>query len=761
MPESNPTPDIVLSPLSPRLPADDCGADDACFVAGSIVAVLLPLPVEGPYDYSVPSGMTLRPGIAVRVPLGRKMVCGIVWGPGAGMLDRARIRPVDAVLENAPYIPAVSRRFVEWVAAWTMASPGAVLKMVLPVADALEEGPVRSVWRWADDGPDHAEMPRMTPARLRVRDVMAGQAVPLSLSDMARLAGVSVSVVRGLADAGLLQAVADSVPADAMPDGTCAGPVLSPEQERAAARLVDAVGHGYRCTILEGVTGSGKTEVYFEAVASALRAGLQVLVLLPEITLTAQWLERFRVRFGALPSQWHSDLSSAVRRRTWRAVANGTASVIVGARSALFLPYAKLGLIVVDEEHEAAFKQEDGVVYHGRDMAVARAHLAGIPVILASATPSLETVINGRERRYDRVHLGSRHGAAVLPDVDILDVRRDRPEPGAWGPSWLAPTLVNALEQTLAAGEQALLFLNRRGYAPLTLCRTCGHRLQCPHCTAWLVEHRRHARLQCHHCGYYVARPDFCPSCEAPDDFAACGPGVERIAEEVAGRFPHARMALVASDTLSGPRAVASLVQQVQNRDVDILVGTQVLAKGLHFPFLTLVGVVDADLGLSGGDLRAAERTYQMLSQVAGRAGRSDRPGKVLLQTFQPSHPVLQALAGGDPAVFLEAEAEGRRLMGMPPFGRLAALIVSGPDASRVEQTARALARVAPSMPEVEVLGPAPAPMALLRGLHRWRLLLKAPRSVRIQPIVRSWLSRAPVSGRVRIQIDVDPYSFL
>lgn len=700
--------------------------------------------------------------MAVRVPLAQRELCGIVWGTGSGTVGRVKIRPVAGVLADAPVLPDISRRFVDWVSAWTLSPPGAVLKMVLPVPDALEAPRGQALWRWAAPTGDQPVPLRMTPARCRVRDVLLDLDSPVSLSECARLAGVSSSVVRGLADAGLLRSVESGAgPCDLGPDGSFPGPALSLAQKHAATCLVDSIGQGYRCIVLEGVTGSGKTEVYFEAVAAALRMGLQVLVLLPEITLTAQWLERFQARFGSLPAQWHSDLSPSVRRRTWRAVAEGSARVVVGARSALFLPYANLGLILVDEEHEAAFKQEDGVVYHGRDMAVARAYLAGIPVVLASATPSLETVINAREGRYERVCLDSRHGVAVLPDVEVLDVRRDRPEPGAWGASWLAPSLVRALEETLASGEQALLFLNRRGYAPLTLCRTCGHRLQCPHCTAWLVEHRRFARLQCHHCGYHVMRPESCPSCETADDFAACGPGVERVAEEVAARFPQARMALVASDTLSGPRAVADLVRRVQDRDIDLLVGTQVLAKGLHFPFLTLVGVVDADLGLSGGDLRAAERTYQMLSQVAGRAGRSDRPGRVFLQTFQPSHPVLQALAGGDPAMFLEAEAEGRRLMGMPPFGRLAALVVSGPDPDSVERTARALARGAPSMPGLEILGPAPAPLSLLRGLYRWRLLLKAPRTMRVQPVVRDWLAGVPVSGRVRVQIDIDPYSFL
>jgi len=510
-------------------------------------------------------------------------------------------------------------------------------------------------------------------------------------------------------------------------------------------------------TLLDGVTGSGKTEVYFQAIAAALEAGRQALVLLPEIALGVQSLDRFVRRFGVRPAEWHSDLTPAERRHTWRGVAEGRLPVVVGARSALFLPFPKLGLIVIDEEHDPSYKQEDGVIYHARDMGVVRGSLSRLPVVLVSATPSLETVVNVEQGRYRRLHLPERHAGAAVPDVRVIDMRRQKLE----RQRFLAPPLVAALDATLQAGEQAMLFLNRRGYAPLTLCRNCGHRFQCSNCTAWLVEHRFVRELQCHHCGHLEKTPEFCPACGAAGTLAACGPGVERLAEEVSARFPAARLAVMASDTLSGPRAVAELVRGVEGHTIDVLIGTQVMAKGHHFPLLTLVGVVDADLGLSGGDLRAAERTFQLLHQVAGRAGRAERPGRVYLQTYMPEHPVMRALTANDRDRFLQAEAEERRRHGWPPYGRLVALILSGPDDESVNFLARALGRAAPHLRGVEILGPAPAPLAVLRGWHRRRFLLKAERGVHLQAVIRAWLDPIKLPSNVRLQVDIDPYSFL
>ncbi len=729
-------------------------APDPAYLTGDRVSVLLPLPLAGAYDYVVGEGQRLAPGDFVRVPLANRYAVGVVWGAGAGDVAHEKCRAVVRRL-SVPPMPDALRRLVDWVAAYTLAAPGAVLKMAMSVPTALEPPPPPPLgYVVADPLPDV----KMTATRQRVLEMACPLAShPLAAAELARRAGVGVGVVKGLADAGALTAVPLIRPPADVPDCRRAGPSLSGEQATAADALRRRVGDGFSVTLLEGVTGSGKTEVYFEAVARALEQGRQVLVLLPEIALSAQWLDRFRRRFGGAPAQWHSELGDAARREGWRAVADGTARVVVGARSALFLPYPELGLIVVDEEHDASYKQEEGVIYHARDMAVVRARLGGIPIILASATPSLESQANVLAGRYARLHLPNRHGGALMPSIELVDLRR-HPLPRQ---SWLSAPLIEAVEKTLAAGEQALLFLNRRGYAPLTLCRACGYRLQCPHCSAWLVEHRSMGKLQCHHCGYLSLLPETCPNCQAEDRFAPCGPGVERLGEEASARFPGARMAIMASDTLTGPRAAAELVERMARREIDLLIGTQVVAKGHHFPLLTLVGVVDGDLGLAGGDLRAAERTFQLLSQVAGRAGRAAHPGRVLLQTCQPDAGVMAALASGDAERFYAAEAEDRRAAGMPPFGKLAALIVSGPDAAAVDAVANELARLAPREPDVEVLGPAPAPLALLRGRHRRRLLLKAVRRVPVQTVLRHWLGRMRLPAGVRIQVDIDPYSFV
>lgn len=727
------------------------------FAPGDRIAVLLPLPLAGPYDYGVGEGQVLQPGDFVRVPLGRREAVGVVWGAGLGAVAASKLKAVLARLD-APPMTAPMRRFVDWVARYTVHAPGAVLKMAMSVPDALTPPDPVTAYGAAETVPEGL---RLTPARRHVlEEVKAGP--PRPAAELARAAGVGPSVVKGLAEAGALKVLAVSAkPTFRHPDPDTVGPDLSAAQESAARDLAEkARAGGFSATLLDGVPGSGKTEVYFEAVAEALKQNRQVLVLLPEIALGSQWLARFRARFGGDPVEWHSDLTPANRRATWRAVAEGRVRVVVGARSALFLPFANLGLIVVDEEHDPAFKQEDGVSYNARDMAVVRAHLTDIPVVLASATPSLESVANVGGGRYHGLHLPDRHGGADLPDIQVVDMRKAPPPRGRW----IGPDLAKAVGDALAAGEQAMLFLNRRGYAPLTLCRKCGHRLQCPRCTAWLVEHRHGggARLQCHHCGFGTRLPEVCPSCEAEDSFAACGPGVERLAEEAHEAFPDARIAVAASDTLTGPKAAAELVRRIEDHEVDLLVGTQIVAKGYHFPMLTLVGVVDADLGLQGGDLRAAERTYQTLYQVAGRAGRAAaRPGRVVLQTYMPDHPVMRALKDGARDAFLEAESRARAEAHMPPHGRLVALIVSGPNEHAVDDAARALGRSAPTANGVSVLGPAPAAFALLRGKHRRRLLLKAPRDVNVQTLVRDWLSAAPPPKNVRVQVDVDPYSFL
>ncbi|GJD57152.1 primosomal protein N' [Methylobacterium dankookense] len=531
---------------------------------------------------------------------------------------------------------------------------------------------------------------------------------------------------------------------------------LTPTLSRTEAGAGRGAGAG--AVLLEGVTGSGKTEVYFEAVAHCVRAGRQALILMPEIALTAQFLDRFAARFGVRPAAWHSGIGGKRRERLRAAVAAGEALVVVGARSALFLPFRNLGLIVVDEEHEAAYKQEDGVHYHARDMAVVRGRLEGCPVVLASATPSIETRVNAERGRYRHVRLPERFGGRRLPDITAIDMRLDGPERGRF----LSPPLINAIKANLAAGEQALLFLNRRGYAPLTLCRACGHRYRCRNCSTWLVEHRFRKALVCHQCGYAEPRPQACTECGTFDNLTPCGPGVERIAEEVSELFPDRRVIVLSSDFPGGAERLRMELEAVAAGECDIVVGTQLVAKGHNFPHLTLVGVLDADIGLTSGDPRAAERTFQLLQQVTGRAGRGERPGRALVQTYQPTHPVIAALLSGDAERFYAEEVMAREAAGLPPFGRLAALVVSAAEREAAEAHGQALARAAEPPPGVMVLGPAEAPLALVRGRYRFRLLVKTERNIDLQGYLRHWLARAPKPrGNLRVAVDVDPQSFL
>ena len=736
----------------PNRKPDAQGALIAPAGRGQTVPVLLPYPFAGPFDYRVPSGMTVEPGDIVHVPLNRRAEIGVVWdGEAEGTVGDNRLRPITARLDAPPMRQDI-RQLVDWIAAYTVTPPGEVLTMALRVpATSTDTAPMG--WRRADPLPEA----RMTAQRQRVLEVLGTRHVPGP--ELAKQAEVSTTLLRGMADAGLLVPVAlPVVPPFARPDPEHPGPALSEDQQEAAAQLRTAVAEKrFSVTLLDGVTGSGKTEVYLEAIAECLRQGRQVLILLPEIALSSQWLTRFGRRFGVAPAVWHSDLSSRTRRTTWREVAIAAAPVVVGARSALFLPFPDLGLVIIDEEHETAFKQEEGVVYHARDMAIVRARLCAAPAVLVSATPSLETMANVDAGRYHRLHLPARFGGASLPHVELIDLRATPPERG----KFLAPPLVEAIRERFARGEQAMLFLNRRGYAPLTLCRTCGHRMQCPHCTAWLVEHRARRILQCHHCGHTIPIPPECPECKAANSLTPVGPGVERITEEARETFPEARLLVMASDTLTGPNAAAEAAQAIEERRVDLIIGTQIVAKGWHFPHLTLVGAIDADLGLAGGDLRAAERTVQLLHQVAGRAGRAGAPGRVMLQTWSPEHKVMQALVSGDLESFRDNEAAERRPGNWPPYGRLAALIVSADTAEAADIAARDLGRAAPMGDGILVLGPAPAPLAILRGRHRRRLLLKARRDVAVQKLVRDWVAAVPTGRGVRVDIDIDPVNFM
>ncbi|PZT91251.1 MAG: primosomal protein N' [Citromicrobium sp.] len=708
----------------------------------------------GPLDYKVPDGMTVELGQVVECPLGPRTVVGIVWEaerlPGTDV-PAEKLRNLRG-LYPIPPLSAPLRRLIEWTADYYVASLASVARMALSSGGALKGPASITEYRLTGGMPE-----RLTAQRQAAMEALEGEQA--TIRELAGIAGVSEGVLRGLVNQGVLEPVevdCDRPYDEARPDFA---QVDLSEQQREASDIFSAAvrAQTFAPFLLDGVTGSGKTETYFEPVAEALRMGRQVLVLLPEIALTENFLHRFEERFGTPPVLWHSALKSTERRRAWRASASGDAQVVVGARSALFLPFAGLGLIVVDEAHETSFKQEDGVRYNARDVAVMRAHFEGFPIILASATPALESLQMAESGIYAKVNLPSRFGGAQLPSIDTIDLTEEKPPHGMW----LAQRLVDGISERLERGEQSLLFLNRRGYAPLTLCRNCGFRFQCPNCSAWLVEHRFSRRLACHHCGHETPSPAACPECGEPDCLVACGPGVERIADEVAERLPEARVFVATSDTLNSPGRAAEFIAAVEAKEVDVIVGTQLVTKGFHFPELTLVGVVDADLGLEGGDLRAGERTYQQVAQVAGRAGRGDKPGEVLIQTRHPEASVIAALAAGDRDAFYTAETEMRRDAGAPPFGRWASIIVSSEDEAEAREAARRIGDTRPDVPDCMILGPAAAPMAQLRGRYRYRLLINARRSVQLQDTIRLWLSAVDHPPGVRVAVDVDPYSFV
>lgn len=720
-----------------------------------VASVLLPLPLPEAFDYGVPEGLKLAVGDHVVVPLGPRRVRGLVQEVREVTGSNRRLREIEERIDEDPSVPESAMRFLDWAARWTLTPPGEMAFLATRGLRSPPPRPERRLRRVIGREPARA-----TPARDRVLAAL-GEDEAASMADLARAAGVSGGVVKGLVADGVLEVVeigAEAPFGAPNPDHRPAD--LSPDQAAAARRLDDALERrAFAPILLDGVTGSGKTEVYLEAAAGLLRREpeAQVLILLPEIALTQAVIRRIAERFGAEPAEWHSAVPPPLRRQVWEGVRSGQARIVVGARSALFLPFVALRMIVVDEEHDGSFKQEQGIVYHARDLAVARANQDQAVIVLASATPSLETLSNAEQGRYDWVRLSARHGAAVLPEIDLIDLRETPPDKGRW----LSPPLVEAMVETMGRGEQTLLFLNRRGYAPVVLCRACGERMTAPDTDSWLVEHRYTGRLVCHLTGFSMPRPSHCPHCGAEDSLVSIGPGVERIAEEAAERFPEARIAIFSSDTVPDAASAKALVQSMADGEIDILVATQAAAKGHNFPNLTLVGVVDADLGLKGGDLRAAERTFQLLIQAAGRAGRADRPGRALLQTWLPAHPVMQALKAMDRDAFTQAEVEGRQLMGLPPYGRLAALILSSPDPEALDRFALSLAQSIPTADRVEVYGPADAPLALVRGRRRKRFLVRADRDVDIQAYLRAWLFELKVPGNVRLRVDVDPYSFL
>ncbi|MEO0548648.1 MAG: primosomal protein N' [Pseudomonadota bacterium] len=718
-----------------------------------VARILFPLPLPEPFDYEIPDGMAIVVGSYVSAPLGKYERTGVVWEVTETSTAKT-LKPIASVFDVPP-MTAAMRKFVTFCARYNVTGPGQVLAMTLRSRGGLSPSPVQTVYELTGHRTN-----RMTPAREKVLEA-ARETGPVSAAELARTAGVSSGVVKGLVEAGSLRAedrVTD-LPYPA-PDPMRTGAELTIEQGEAGDALRSVVrAGGFAPFLLDGITGSGKTEVYFEAIAEALAKDpdAQVLVLLPEIALTQAVYDRFEQRFGAGPAPWHSSLSDQQRRRTWREVAHGRARIVTGARSALFLPFQKLSLIIVDEEHDTSFKQEDGLTYHARDMAVMRGKLEGAAVVLASATPALETVVNAEQGRYTRLKLSARPGAAKLPEIDLVDMRANTPERGMW----LSPVLQKALQATKEAGEQSLLFLNRRGYAPLVICKACGERLKSPGTDSWLTEHRYTGRLVCHLTGWSMPKPEKCPMCGAKDSLMGVGPGVERVAEEARQLLPDAVVEVFSSDTAQGGEATRAIVERMAEGEIDVLVGTQIVAKGHNFPNLTLVGVVDADSGLQGGDLRAGEQTFQLLSQVAGRAGRAERPGRALVQTYQPDNPAMMALAAGDRDGFLQIERDVREELTLPPFGRMAALVMSAPSAEMAKEIGLLAGKAAPNGEGVTVYGPAPAPISVLRGRHRLRFLITAPRDVDLSAYMAAWLSALKLPNAARVSADIDPYSFL
>jgi primosomal protein N' (replication factor Y) len=721
--------------------------------ARRVVPVLVPMPAPKAYSYTVPEGMAVEPGSIVQVPLGPRQVMGVVWdGTDDGGVDPRKLKAVTQVFDCPP-LGKDMRAFIDWVATYTVSPPGLVARMALRAPAAFDPEPMIEGLRLTDTRPE-----RMTTARERVI-AAADNGFAWTRSGLAHAAGISSSVIDGLVAQGVFETVFMAPPpVVAVPDPGYVEHRLEGPQKQAAQDLLESVAAGgFAVSLIDGITGSGKTEVYFEAIAATLKAGKQVLILLPEIALTASFLERFQDRFGSKPAEWHSDLAPRTREKVWRQVTEGRVRVVAGARSALFLPFENLGLIIVDEEHDPAYKQEDRVFYNARDMAVVRARIGNFPIVLVSATPSVESRVNGDLGRYRPIHLPTRFGDAALPDLGVVDMRRHPPERGGF----LSPVLLNQIGKAVGRGEQALLFLNRRGYAPLTLCRVCGHRFQCPDCSSWLVEHRFRGQIQCHHCGYAQRTPESCPECGTFDHLVACGPGVERIAEEVDRHFPDARTIVLSSD-LMGVKRLRLELEAIARGEADIVVGTQLVAKGHNFPMMTFVGIVDADIGLANGDPRAAERTFQLLSQVTGRAGRTGLKSLGLLQTYQPQHPVMQAIVSGDSEAFYEREINEREKALLPPFGRLASVIVSADTRADAEAHARGLRQAAPRVSGISILGPAEAPLALIRGRHRFRLLVHGRRNSDMQAFVKTMMASGPkVRGSVSVQLDIDPQSFL
>lgn len=734
------------------------------FHSGDIVKVLIPNIVNVGYDYRLTGDASL--GTFVSCTVMNRSYIGIVYGIGDSNLPQNKIKNVSNIFSS--HLNIADLQWIQKMSEWTLMPPGAVLRLIVNVPDAFLPPRMEQLY-------SYQEKPklRMTDARQAIADAFASNDnEPMSISDIQSISHSSSSVIRTMIKNGVLVATSlrDIEHDVSMYKYTDTGTVALNEQQQLAADEIGRAVHngGFSVFLLDGITGSGKTQVYFDSAWRAYSRGVSVLLMMPEIALTAQFMTRFESRFGAPPVVWHSNLTSARRREIWRGVLNGTIRMVVGTRSALFLPWQNLGLIVVDEEHDTSYKQEDMGNYHARDMAVLRAKIAGFPVVLASATPAAETLQNVASGRYKQLKLTSRFGGAQLPTIETIDMRESRPEPYSltgvaddanMQTGFLSPVLCEHLSKNLADGLQSMLFINRRGFAPITQCKKCGWVAMCEDCSVSMTYHKRISKLLCHMCGRTMDMPLVCPCCGGV--ISQRGVGLEKIQQEVNVRFPNARTALVSSDTIASRQALARLVQKMENKEIDVVIGTQIMAKGHHFPNLTLVGVVDADMGLFGTDFRAAEHTFQQLFQVAGRAGRGELPGRVLLQTYQPDNPVLTAICAGDRDNFMKTDLAGRRAAKMPPFGQLIALIIEGPKENVLQRYCSDLAAVAPVLRGGKIMGPIAAQVYQIRGMFRMRFLVSGDARANLQPIVKHWVDSIRAPANIRVKIDVGPQNFL
>ncbi len=725
-----------------------------------IASVAVAAPLETPLSYLVPPELEekVTPGMRLRVPLGRRSAVGFVLETAEG--NGEGLKPVAAVLDDVPLFPASLIPFFRRASAYYRHPVGEVIRSALPASVASDKSRVRTLTEKIYEASQQSGEPSGAKQKEMLAWLRERGATPLG--EINRRFAAPHAVLARLCELGYVCETMRERRRDPFLDRPVAPdtpPEPTEEQAEALRTISQALGaQVYASFLLHGVTGSGKTEVYLRAIADALRAEKRALLLVPEIALTPQLVGRFRARFeksGTRIAVLHSGLSDGERYDAWRSIARGEVSIVIGARSAIFAPLCDVGIIVVDEEHEGSYKQGEGFRYNARDLALLRGQMAGAVVLLGSATPGLTTYYRAQENLSGYLPLTVRALDRPLPSVELIDLRNERPEGS------LSSSLCAALQQNLERGEQSLLLLNRRGFAPYLICGDCGRTFRCPNCEITLTYYQGRRRMLCHYCDYAETPPEVCPGCGG-DDVRPEGSGTERLEDEVGSLFPGARIARMDRDSTARKGAHEALVARMSAGEIDILVGTQMIAKGHDFPGVTLVGVVNADQALNLPDFRSAERAFTLLTQVAGRAGRGQNPGRVLFQTWSPEHYALQAAVGHDYRGFYAQEVQMRRELGYPPFGFLVNLVFSGVDAAKVGRAASQLVGSLPADPEVEVLGPAPCPLARLRGKTRVQVLLKGRR----RPPLHRFLDQVDTLRRcvpkaVALAVDVDPIEML